>query len=442
MDSDNRFSKGPSPLQALLSRRFTVNFSLTYGRIALGLLVLLLTAYGSWEAYWYHQIGLAFIKWHTRLVFTSVSGALISLSLALFLKVSTQVSKERIAYVVWLVPSVLTGTEVLLLISGVACTYTENRLGYYQSPYEQNMGNFYGTRGPNTDHYLQGPEFSYPRTTNSWGHVDKEWSVEKDVSTFRIITLGDSFTEGDGSPADSCYPRLLENRLTRLGYRVEVLNAGICGSDPIFGYRNLIDRLITLRPDLVVQTVSSDDMLFDIPLRGGMERFVNDSMLQLKSAPKWEFIVAASHTWRLLLKPFGLDINNPQGGIDNESHVSAMRKLLQDLINKQDSLGVNRGFHTVWAVLPMKHEARSNSFVFPFDVSGWKMLNLTGTSVSNLLECYSSYALTSGRPSNELYWVIDGHHNSNGYSQMAECVSAHILEHRLIPDTFRQHAEQ
>ena len=99
------------------------------------------------------------------------------------------------------------------------------------------------------------------RKNPNWKSVERSTAcrcsnTEKKTSR-RVLAIGDSFTEGDGAVVDSCYPVLLGKFLNSpndsTGY--EILNAGTCGSDPVYGYQNLQDRLCNYRPDVVLQTI-------------------------------------------------------------------------------------------------------------------------------------------------------------------------------------------
>ncbi|MCO5247753.1 MAG: hypothetical protein M9887_02220 [Chitinophagales bacterium] len=50
------------------------------------------------------------------------------------------------------------------------------------------------------------------RKQNSLGLSDKEWIKEKPTGTYRIICLGDSFTEGDGVDYEHSYVQALQRK--------------------------------------------------------------------------------------------------------------------------------------------------------------------------------------------------------------------------------------
>ena len=67
-------------------------------------------------------------------------------------------------------------------------------------------------------------------TTNSFGFLGGEYSLEKPGGMRRVVLLGDSMTVGWGNPQNSSYPRQLENLLnTRTGGHFEILNFAVPG---------------------------------------------------------------------------------------------------------------------------------------------------------------------------------------------------------------------
>jgi lysophospholipase L1-like esterase len=82
---------------------------------------------------------------------------------------------------------------------------------------------------PNLKGY-RGPSEPQGVTTNSFGFLGPEYSLEKPPGTRRVILLGDSLTVGWGNPQNSSYPRQLENVLnTQTNQHFEILNFSVPG---------------------------------------------------------------------------------------------------------------------------------------------------------------------------------------------------------------------
>ena len=111
---------------------------------------------------------------------------------------------------------------------------------------------------PNFDAVMQGARF----TTSSLGLRDREYPMPKPASTFRILMLGDSFTEGGGLENEETVAKVVETGLRRggCGNAVEVINAGHASYSPILQYLLLRDVGVRLQPDLVVVNFDMTDV--------------------------------------------------------------------------------------------------------------------------------------------------------------------------------------
>jgi acyl-CoA thioesterase I len=81
-----------------------------------------------------------------------------------------------------------------------------------------------------------------------------------------IVALGDSLTEGYGVEESQAYPALLEARLQKKGFSCTVINAGISG-ETSSGLLSRIDRVVLLKPDIVILCTGANDGLGGIDHR-------------------------------------------------------------------------------------------------------------------------------------------------------------------------------
>jgi len=91
-------------------------------------------------------------------------------------------------------------------------------------------------------------------STNSFGFRDREVGP-KGPHTFRILSLGDSYTFGYGVEAGDSYPEQLERFLNeRAGKqpRFDVINAGVSGYGTIQEFLQLRRHVEAINPDLVI----------------------------------------------------------------------------------------------------------------------------------------------------------------------------------------------
>lgn len=119
-------------------------------------------------------------------------------------------------------------------------------------------------------------------TTNSFGLRSPEIEKEKPDGIFRILILGDSFTEGWGVAREETFSKVAERELNKAIHQnqkhkilsgVEVINAGVGSYSPILEATYLVNRGIIFNPDLVLVMVDSNDAKDDY-LYGGWSRHI------------------------------------------------------------------------------------------------------------------------------------------------------------------------
>lgn len=113
-------------------------------------------------------------------------------------------------------------------------------------------------------------DFSVTFTTNSFGMRNQEIKMKKPKDTFRILVLGDSFTEGWGVNDNDTYSAIMQSIFMKQQKKIEVLNAGVGSYSPYLELHYLVKKGIALDPDLVIMMVSTND-LHDDYLYGGWE---------------------------------------------------------------------------------------------------------------------------------------------------------------------------
>lgn len=88
--------------------------------------------------------------------------------------------------------------------------------------------------------------------TNSLGFRDRERTIERKSSAWRVVAIGDSFTWGAGARYDEAYLTVVERALAGEGPGVEVINLGMVGYQPEEYYALLKDHGIVYGPDVVL----------------------------------------------------------------------------------------------------------------------------------------------------------------------------------------------
>ena len=121
---------------------------------------------------------------------------------------------------------------------------------------------------PGTLTEFKSREFHYIQRVNHVGLRGEDFNVEKAVDTYRILMLGDSFTNGRGVRDDETFSALLEESLSTAGRKVQVLNAGVDSYSPILSYRQLATNFgALLDPDLVVLNFDMSDLMQEVAYR-------------------------------------------------------------------------------------------------------------------------------------------------------------------------------
>jgi lysophospholipase L1-like esterase len=91
---------------------------------------------------------------------------------------------------------------------------------------------------------------------NAYGHRGRAFPLAKSPGKFRILVLGDSFTEGVQVGEDDLFTARLERRNPQL----EVLNAGVAGYGTVQEYLYLAHAGLQHNPDLVLVMVFENDL--------------------------------------------------------------------------------------------------------------------------------------------------------------------------------------
>lgn len=110
-------------------------------------------------------------------------------------------------------------------------------------------------------------EFAIARKTNHLGLVGEEIIFRKPKDVFRILILGDSFTEGMHVREGKNFCEQLQNLLNSNAHSAtkhfEVINAGVAGYSPISEYLFFKRDLVKLSPDIVILELFPNDVFED-----------------------------------------------------------------------------------------------------------------------------------------------------------------------------------
>ncbi|MCO5229641.1 MAG: hypothetical protein M9958_00655 [Chitinophagales bacterium] len=316
--------------------------------------------------------------------------------------------------------------EIGLRVTRTQQTYLEKVNGRYMSMYKYRPHEASHKRNSSDTFLLQSPtEFSYEYHSNSWGYSDKEWSEKKDGKC-RIIAFGDSFTEAFGVSQDSTWVAQISRMDVKK--REEWLNGGISGSDPFTNFYNLENELYRLKPNVVVQIYSNQDFEEDILLRGTYDRFKNGK-LEYEKTPFVEYLYAYSHIYRwvhnsLTGRFFYIPIQKIRN-ISIDSSFAQLAKLYNDWAQKNEVHVILIFYDTSFHYFKEKK--------LSIDKSYQTLGNYL--TIASVTDCYHEKYLQDTLNYKSLWWSVDGHHNREGYTVMANCI--HQIVEPIIDAKFQ-----
>ena len=326
------------------------------------------------------------------------------------------------------------GAEVMLRAACTYCDYSERNGGAYSSPYRANpAAGWYHVIAADRDGTYAKPEFDHERRINSLGLRDVEPARDKPAGTFRIIGIGDSFTEGVGVALEDSYLNVLARNLNADPDLVDVsvMSAGVAGSDPIFGYTLLRDKLLMFEPDLVILTVNESDVS-DVIIRGGKERFLSDGSLRQAEPPADEWLYEVSHFYRFIkMAVLGYDWLHLRRS-ERKRKISEAVDHIGTAISEFRDLASQEGFAFLVVLHPMRHEVINGEYGFGFkELKSY--LRQHKIPFVDLLPYYLERLGQDNETPRSLYWERDGHHNPRGYALFAEGLEAYLREHHMVP---------
>ncbi len=327
---------------------------------------------------------------------------------------------------------VLTG-EITLRVQGNYEVYFDNYNEKYMSAYD-NTTMWPRSNYRNISFTTQKSEFKYDNEYNSEGLRDIEHNRSKLKGEYRIMALGDSFTEGFGVVYDDTWCSVLKRTLNKDSTnRVNIINGGFSGSDPFFSYRIFRERLISYNPDLVLLVINGSDIM-DVVVRGGNERFLNDSAVIYKPKPKLDYLFSKSHLFRfIIMKIYGYNwfLIGPQerpGRLKEAKNNLAF--VMDDFITltSENSIDFAVIFH------PFKKDILGGKYCRNFDF-------IKSELVKNNIKFYDLLEFYQGKIDAdniyEYYWKEDGHLTPKGNVMFAEGIENFILNSHYLPEKLK-----
>ena len=311
--------------------------------------------------------------------------------------------------------------ELALRQFGIYSTHGErNGVARYVPEYKfENRDSWYYTYSPNSKINYQKTEFDHVREINSLGIPEKEIPFAKEEGEFRILALGDSFTEGDGASYEDTWIKKVEVALVnKIGDRkITTINAGVGGNDVVYEYRMLLDKLDDYQPDAIIVCVNNSD-LDDLQIRGGDDRFQADGTVRIMEPISWEWLYGISYTVRLAIHASGYSLRlNREKLSPEQARILIKEKVLQ---MKAFADAAQAEFLTV--VHPTMVDLEKDSYHDPQMDSLVHSLAHAKIPFLDLRPRFFALGYGQERSLHEIYWPVNHHFNPKGYQLFSEYV--------------------
>lgn len=302
-------------------------------------------------------------------------------------------------------------SEGMLRLTGLYNTQSEKGRGSFIDPYQPQHPGWQYHHTPNQILSSVLPEFVFEHRYDSLGYRN-----DATPDSAEILAFGDSFTEGVGAPQDSTWPALLE---AKSGLRV--YNAGVMGSDPAYYLMALKQRFTRLHPRAVLVLLNYSDV-YDVMMRGGMERFDTDSSVHYKTAPWYMPLYRYSHCFRAFLHivlQYDFMFNSPANREKNtDQALETIALILKEMNEHCTAHGIS--FKVFIHPIPGEYykQLDSRTDFKKIDLLTDK-LNQCGVSYMSLRDEMEA-RLPSAEDWKAVSWPLDGHFNRLGYETVAD----------------------
>jgi hypothetical protein len=300
------------------------------------------------------------------------------------------------------------------LLLGLSVAEIGLRVCDYEGSHERRSTVFDGDLGQvRADSWVNFAVFD-PRRSDHVVVNGQKIPFEKGIGLTRLVFIGDSATWGAGVEHGEAYPAVFQDLEETLGVgNLEVLNAAVIGMTMVGEYRLLADRLVTLKPDVVVLGLF---MANDINWNLGNEHLLDESpSVWIRVWGRLRTHSALAHFAHLRLLAFSADSGafGGHGGAqprssalgldlidDGGMHMldyfggeiaTYMRRysapmehavvLLEDLLSRFKGLSETHGFQFVVLVIPTASQIDNELLMFRWP-DPWGTIRRRGYNVS------------------------------------------------------------
>jgi D-alanyl-lipoteichoic acid acyltransferase DltB (MBOAT superfamily) len=267
---------------------------------------------------------------------------------------------------------------------------------------------------PGTVHAISG----VVRTVNRHGMRDREYTIERPSTTFRIALVGSSHDAGLGVKDDETYENVVEERLNRevgpaTGLRFEILNFSHDGYNPTQKLAVVEQKVFDFQPQLVLYVANSQELSW---MFGSVQHLAKNGLLE-----KYPFVTGALQKAR---------IDSAQGLPPKTVLESKLAPYAEDalraLLERLRDATVQRSARPVFVMLEIPDDAPWREPIFD-------RLGLLARSAGlPVLDLQGAYASVKDRTSLQVH-AANTHGNARAHSLIADRLYALLLQERFVP---------
>lgn len=261
---------------------------------------------------------------------------------------------------------------------------------------------------------------------NSLGHRDHEFSVVKPHDTFRILTIGDSLTFGEGvKQIDDIYTEILEKKLNEnhSSTKYEVLNVAQKGINVKEYLSVLRDPGLSYQPDLVMIGFYINDIEADKSKRPKNSIIIPESLHWILSRFSYLYFYTSHRFIGWINKgdyhEYYLAYTSP-GSRDWNRFVSYWKDIL--------SLCETNRVKTLVIILPHLSKLDDSHLFTSVYRNVEELSKNNGAEVLNLFP-----AVKGHKPSDLWIGITDSHPNEKAHRIFANAIYKYIKEKKLVP---------
>lgn len=319
---------------------------------------------------------------------------------------------------------------------------------------------------PNSACRSKYPEWDVEFRVNNLGFRDENMTIKKPAGVYRMLLVGDSFTEGESVEESKTAAALVEKEMiSETVKKIEIVNMGVMSYSPAVYYRVIKDKGLPLNPDLVIVNVDMSDFQNDYAYAKDMDEdgnFRNILFQQQMGQPHvalpavgseikfWLrsnsvlYLVLADRTKQLVRKIKKLpeptvflanDLNSDPHYItrseENASNPDAWKEISASLIMIRDLMKQNK-IPLVVTIYPYGHQAGESEWGEGRIKNGFETGRIYPSIASDLLVEFGNkngikvvnfvpeFKKAVSAETGFLYYPQDGHFTEKGHRVMAD----------------------